>query len=578
MRDMSPAFRRAIFDGRADYTNYLEFTFADSSTLSLDNDNIMMDGCKMEDAVSDDGVFQVGAVIVGAATFTLNNMDGSLTDYPYGGADVVWYVGMNDLDDGTDATISNGAVKMGTFYVDETEYDGHLITLHCLDYAGKLDIPFNLSAVTSQMNVMTVINWIEEAGRQAGIYINIYSIPLLSTLTNYFVTTRPDVLAERGLSTEHLENVTCRQVVSWMAQIAGCFARCNRNGSLVIDWFDTSTLVPSSSSLYGGYFDQTEESTYQSGDDADGGTFNPWNTGYVADGGSFTSYQDVDLIQSCFSQKLSMSDIEITGVRLRYKTGTGGGTDAVAEASTGTGDYVITVSDNPFINTYLDTFESRSTIQDILGFIGGSVIGMKFRAGEVTHPSDPAIEAGDVAYYWDIHGNQHSMLVSSTSFSCGVSQRTVSSAASAMNNASTRYTNTSRNYSDIMETVTQIVYPVGSIYMSVNNTSPGALFGGTWEQLPDRFLLGAGTTYTAGNTGGAATHTLATTEIPSHTHKAGSNSGYYAYGGDSTTNGPASGSGYRTSFASIDTGSAGGGQAHNNMPPYLVVYMWKRTA
>ena len=62
------------------------------------------------------------------------------------------------------------------------------------------------------------------------------------------------------------------------------------------------------------------------------------------------------------------------------------------------------------------------------------------------------------------------------------------------------------------------VYPVGSIYMSTNNTSPATLFGGTWEQLKDRFLLGAGDTYTAGNTGGAATHTLTTTEIPSHTH------------------------------------------------------------
>ena len=61
-------------------------------------------------------------------------------------------------------------------------------------------------------------------------------------------------------------------------------------------------------------------------------------------------------------------------------------------------------------------------------------------------------------------------------------------------------------------------YPVGSIYMSVNSTSPASLFGGTWEQLKDRFLLGAGDTYTNGSTGGESTHTLTVDEMPSHTH------------------------------------------------------------
>jgi hypothetical protein len=63
-----------------------------------------------------------------------------------------------------------------------------------------------------------------------------------------------------------------------------------------------------------------------------------------------------------------------------------------------------------------------------------------------------------------------------------------------------------------------IIYPVGSIYMSVNNVSPETFMGGTWEQIKDTFLLSAGDTYTAGATGGEATHTLTVEEIPSHTH------------------------------------------------------------
>lgn len=123
-------------------------------------------------------------------------------------------------------------------------------------------------------------------------------------------------------------------------------------------------------------------------------------------------------------------------------------------------------------------------------------------------------------------------------------------------------------------------YPVGSIYMSVNSTSPGTLFGGTWVQIKDRFLLAAGTTYKAGSTGGEASHTLTVSEMPSHYHDeyigndGGSDSAPSGYSGwpniayTSTKTWWAKGS---------KTSGAGGDGAHNNMPPYLTVYVWKRT-
>lgn len=128
-----------------------------------------------------------------------------------------------------------------------------------------------------------------------------------------------------------------------------------------------------------------------------------------------------------------------------------------------------------------------------------------------------------------------------------------------------------------------LIYPVGSIYMSTDSTDPSLLFGGTWEQLKDTFLLAAGQTYSAGAIGGEATHTLTTTEMPAHDgHIANTPSGgdLKAYLSKSTL----------TSYGSIGRGwweisgseaypvsqSRGSGDAHNNMPPYLVVYMWKR--
>ena len=115
------------------------------------------------------------------------------------------------------------------------------------------------------------------------------------------------------------------------------------------------------------------------------------------------------------------------------------------------------------------------------------------------------------------------------------------------------------------------IYPIGSIYMSVNNTDPGTLFAGTtWEQIQDRFLLGAGSTYSAGSTGGSATVTLTINEIPAHNHwipRIIGDSGRQSSGwSDAYVDGGST------------TGNTGGGLAHDNMPPYIAVYMWKRTA
>lgn len=115
----------------------------------------------------------------------------------------------------------------------------------------------------------------------------------------------------------------------------------------------------------------------------------------------------------------------------------------------------------------------------------------------------------------------------------------------------------------------EFVYPVGSIYMSVNSTSPATLFGGTWARLKDCFLLAAGDSYGAGTTGGEATHTLTVDEMPSHRH-----SESQCFSASNQTSGGSYASGDPTSGY---TGYTGGGKAHNNMPPYLAVYVWKRT-
>lgn len=126
-----------------------------------------------------------------------------------------------------------------------------------------------------------------------------------------------------------------------------------------------------------------------------------------------------------------------------------------------------------------------------------------------------------------------------------------------------------------------LAHPVGSIYQSVNDISPANMFGGTWERLKDVFLLAAGDTYAAGATGGEATHTLTKDEMPSHDHtmknptEEGTAVKFGANAGD--TNYALSKRAASYDFGML-TNPTGGSAAHNNMPPYIAVYTWKRTA
>ena len=114
-------------------------------------------------------------------------------------------------------------------------------------------------------------------------------------------------------------------------------------------------------------------------------------------------------------------------------------------------------------------------------------------------------------------------------------------------------------------------YPVGSIYIAYNHESPADLFGGTWVRIINRFLWGCDADGMIGVVGGEKTHTLTVDEIPSHTH--GSVYSQHASGTKDKA-------WYNTSGTSVAYGAVatGGGQAHNNMPPYIQVSIWRRSA
>lgn len=145
-----------------------------------------------------------------------------------------------------------------------------------------------------------------------------------------------------------------------------------------------------------------------------------------------------------------------------------------------------------------------------------------------------------------------------------------------------------------MKINTDLIYPIGSIYISVNSINPSLLFGGTWEAIKGRFLLGGGKPsqntnlnhgaisndelnwdFVYGHTIGEYRHQLTISEMPSHSHSvrylkqtAGNDYQFCAGVGAWQT----------TGITNNNIESTGGNLVHNNIPPCLVVYMWKRTA
>ena len=132
-----------------------------------------------------------------------------------------------------------------------------------------------------------------------------------------------------------------------------------------------------------------------------------------------------------------------------------------------------------------------------------------------------------------------------------------------------------------LEKLRNQMYPVGSLYFSTNSTSPATIYGGTWERYgKGRTLVSVNesdTDFTAGKTGGEKTHVLTVDEMPKHRHAVGK---FATMQGGGSWNSDKIGSAQSNDAATNDgyTEYAGISKAHNNMPPYIAVYLWRRTA
>ncbi len=410
MISVSKAFKQAVTENR-EYLLDVDIELRDGTQLDIaemdpEDRDIVGGGLSFDDAVSSDSNFDIGAAIINRCTLALNNMYDDFSEYDFTDARVVPWVGLR---------VPGGTVervRKGTFTVDDAKYNGSIITLTCLDAMARFDKPYSLSSLTYPATLGAIVR---DACDRCGVPLQTYSFPH----SDHVVEERPSD-----------EATTFREVISWAAQIACCFCRCDVYGRLELKWYDQEALeIPA---LDGGTM-----RPWTGGEAVDGGSFSPWTAGPVYDGGTFGDRDGLHHIYALFSMDIAVDDVVITGARVVEKTGGEGG-DALVTYQSGTDGYVVSIEGNGLIQ--------GGAGEQVADWIGERLIGFRFRRASASHLSDPTIEAGDVGLLSDRKGNTYRIVVSSTKFKAGAAQSTSSSAQTPARNSATRFSADTKNY------------------------------------------------------------------------------------------------------------------------------------
>lgn len=369
---------RATMNKRHNFVNYATMTLANGTVLHLTPADFRISGNTFTDDLVDGENFQVGTTIGKTATITLDNTDERFSQYDFYMA--YFYLDVHLPDAQTVGTsVTDAVFRIGKFTVTEPVANTAIITMSAVDEMHKFDKPFDncnldFSSPKSLYQILT------KCCNDCGVAIGFTGFDN----QNLTVSEKP-------------EGVTYRQVVSYICQMAGVNAKISGTGALTLFWYDLSPF--NIEGLDGGTFSYPGVTSYQDGDTADGGSFNPWNTGYVFNGGSFTDTLGFHQLVQVKNVNVSTDDIQITGVKVTFEE---------TVKSYGTDVYMIEITDNPFVKGHENTIAS---------FLYNKLKTLKFRPFSCSNLQDPTIESGDCALLWDAKGNSYKTIITNISFS-----------------------------------------------------------------------------------------------------------------------------------------------------------------
>lgn len=390
MRNLSTEFKEQQNSGNRNYLKYADFTFTDGSTLSITDKDLWSNGFKFEDAVSQNGSFDIGAAIINKLTLQINNFSGKYTDYIWDGARVVCHIGL-ELSTGIEK------IRICTMTVTDAPYQNTaIISLTCEDSMRLFDRDYSESKLTYPATRLQIIqNACEVCG-----------VTLQSTRfdnDDFVIQNRPDD-----------SSITFRQVIAWVAQMVCQWAKTDAYGRLCLDWYKNE--VPDN------FYDLVET---------------PWKDIEGKDILDTTGAQIITVMQKGITAIDTngftpwLYDVEITGVKVTEYVENSSKNEAKTYQS-GKSGYVIEISDNKLIQ--------EGSGEKICQIIADRCVGLKFRPFTTGALTNIAWEAGDTIAISDRNGKQYKSFLTSVTLNPGAFEQLECSAKSVSRNKQKQYT------------------------------------------------------------------------------------------------------------------------------------------
>lgn len=376
---------------RTDFYALASVKFADGIVKELSRSDFYLSGNSYADAAGSSS-FPLGVALEKQVGIAIVNDVDQWSTYDFYGAEFTMYCCL-DLDSG-----KTEKILLGTFTVIEPESYGSIIEVTAADamYLGD-------TAYTTALSFpMTAAAALRDSCSTCGVTLQ------TTTFTNgdYVISSFPD-------------GITHRTLWGLCAMLAGGNARMDEHNRLNIISYDFSFF--DKKGLDGGIFD--DSTPYASGDTADGGSFNPWDVGYVYDAGTFTGMRDYHVLFRAKNLTVATDDVVITGIQTTVDDAT---------YLYGEEGYVLTLT-NQLI---------EGNPQDAMNRIGPMIVGVRFRPFEMDHIAYPMAEFGDVCYVVDRRQNTYQSVITDVNFTFFGYTTLKCSADSPMRNSSSYYSKT----------------------------------------------------------------------------------------------------------------------------------------
>lgn len=365
MISASKEFKEKIKSG-ANFVNYADITLSNGTVLHLEPKDFMIGGCSVEDKTTD-GNFGVGFVIGKTLTIRIANHDERFSQYDFYNSIIYLYVALS-LDDRTIEKI-----RKGVYYTTVPETPGDIIEISAVDGMYLFDKDYSASSTAYPATLQSILS---DCCLDCGVPIGFKQFDNM----DFTVTEKP-------------EGITYRQIVSYVAQVAGYNARINNEGYLELVWYNTDLIKRYN--IDGGNFKVYPQDTI-----IDGGNFTDYNSDTAFEGALFSDDMP-EHIYRFKSLSVNTDDVEITGVKV---------VNGEVEVLTGKEGYTIEISNNPLT-------EGRE--QEVSEYLGNRINGLAFRSFSAQILNNPLYEPFEVVMISDRKGNVYKSVINSISYTIG---------------------------------------------------------------------------------------------------------------------------------------------------------------